>query len=380
MALPRILITDDDSLTLEMLQAALQAHYEVCTASSGGQALALANTQEFDLLLLDVDMPEMDGYDTCTAFKADSRHVEVPVIFLSARVNIEERIRGYRVGAADYLTKPFDVDELTTKIELAITHRARSQALNSQVEEAMNTALTTANMYGEVGVVLEMQRQLSNCYQYIDVASVFFNALDRMGFEGCLRLSGRQGVMSRTARADCSALENSILDHLEASHGPSIQAIGDNTCYKYGKALMLIRHLPMEPSPDQFSADEIDRLARVRDNIALMAEGILTRLCAVDTETDKAEFAHSHDLVAVTREALVDISAQQHANRMHLAHVFERMRFEVEQSFIHLGLTEQQEEQLAATLHRYIGEAMGVFDHSNQIEDHLNKLIDKLGA
>lgn len=376
----RVLITDDDDMTLEMLEAALQDRYQVAMAHSGKEAINKAHAAPFDLIVLDVDMPDMDGYATCTALKADSKTADIPVLFLSARVNIEERLRGYRVGGTDYLTKPFDVIELTAKIDLAVEQRARNQFLNSQFEEAMNTVLTTANMYGEVGVVLDLQRQLSNCYNYTDIACAFFSALEKMGFEGSLRLSGRQGVASRSGQGECSALANSILDHIERGTGPKIQAVGDNTSFNYGNVLMLVRNLPMNPQPGQYPPDEIDRLARVRDNVALMAEGIVSRMRALDVELEKSSFEHIQKLVAVTREALVDISAQQHANRMHMGQVFQRMHTEVEHSFIHLGLSESQEEHLSNTLKRYISEAMGVFDHSNQIEAHLNKLIARLNG
>lgn len=374
----RVLITDDDEMTLEMLEAALQDRYQVTLAHSGQEAIDKAGGQAFDLIVLDVDMPVMDGYATCTALKALPQTADVPVLFLSARINIEERLRGYRVGGTDYLTKPFDVVELTTKIDLAVEQRARNQQLNNQVEEAINTALATANMYGEVGVVLDLQRQLSDCYNYVDIAQAFFSALEKMGFAGCLRLTGRQGVVSRSGQGECTALGHSLLDHLESFKDPKIQAVGDNTSFNYGNVVMLVRNLPMNPQPGQYSQDDIDRMARVRDNVALMAEGIVARLRALDNEMEKSSFEHTQKLVAATREALVDISAQQHANRMHMGQVFQRMHSEVEQSFIHLGLSETQEEHLSNTLKRYIGEAMGVFDHSNQIEAHLNKLISKL--
>lgn len=376
----RVLLTDDDDMTLEMLEAALQDRYQVTQAHSGREAIDKARQTTFDLIVLDVDMPEMDGYETCTTLKAESQTANIPVLFLSARVNIDERLRGYRVGGTDYLTKPFDVAELNTKIDLAVEQHARNQQLNSQFEEAMNMAMATADMYGEVGVVLELQRQLANCFNYTDIANTFFSALEKMGFEGCLRLHGRQGTASRSGQGECSALGNSILDHLEASKGPTIQPVGDNTSFNYGNVLMLIRNLPMNPQADQHSQEEIDRLARVRDNVALMAEGIVSRMRALDVETEKSHLEHSQKMVTMTREALVDISAQQHANRLQMAQVFQRMNSEVEQLFIHLGLSESQEEQLANTLQRHTTEAMGVFDHSNQIDAHLNKLIARLKA
>jgi CheY-like chemotaxis protein len=376
---PRVLIVDDDDMTLEMLEAALQASYQITTASSGYRALALSEAQDFDLILLDVDMPEMDGYATCEGLKAQARSSDVPVLFLSARINIDERLRGYRVGAHDYLTKPFDVSELTSKIELAVAQRQRNRELNGQIEEVMNTALSTADMYGEVGVVLSMQREISSCHTYAEIADVCFRALENLRFDGCLRLTGRQGVLSRTARADCSALENSILDHLEKGTGPSIQAVGENTSFRYGPALLLIRNLPVTPGP-HVSADEADRFARARDNIALVAEGIVARMHALDIETEKNGLVQARDMVRLTREALVDISAQQHTNRLQMGQVFQHMNSEVEQLFIHLGLSETQEEMLSNTLRRHIQQAMAVFDHSNEIDAHLNGLITQLDA
>ncbi|MBI2733573.1 MAG: response regulator [Aquabacterium sp.] len=376
----RVLLTDDDDMTLEMLEAALQDRYQITLAHSGREAIDKARQAPFDLIVLDVDMPEMDGYEACTTLKAASETANVPVLFLSARVNIDERLRGYRVGGTDYLTKPFDVAELRTKIDLAVEQHARNQQLSNQVEEAMNMALATADMYGEVGVVLEMQRQLANCFTYADIANAFFTALDKMGFEGCLRLHGRQGTASRSGQGECSALGNSILDHLESSKGPTIQPVGDNTSFNYGNVLMLVRNLPMSPQPEQYSQDEIDRLARVRDNVALMAEGIVGRMRALDVETEKSHLEHSKKAVDMTREALLDISAQQHANRMKVTQVFQQMNSEVEQLFIHLGLSETQEELLSNTLRRHITEAIGVFEQSSLIDTHLNNLISRLRA
>jgi CheY-like chemotaxis protein len=380
MAQARILITDDDDMTLEMLSAALQDDHDITACASGKEAIEAASRQNVDLIVLDVDMPDMDGYATCEALKAQGRTAEVPVIFLSARVNIEERLRGYKVGACDYLTKPFDVVELKTKIELAVSSRARSKELSGQVEEAINTALSTANMYGEVGVVLELQRALGQCFKYEDIAHACFGALKNFGFEGCMRLNGRLGSLSRTGAMACSALENSILDHIESTNGPSIQGMGENTFFRYGCVVFLIRKLPVLPSHSQYSPDDIERFARARDNIALMAEGVIARMRSLDAEAERSRFEQNQRLVHLTRETLVDISAQQHANRMRVMQVLQHMNSEVEQSFIHLGLSEHQEELLAGTLRRHIQEALGVFDQSNQIEQHLHGLIEKLDA
>ena len=374
----RILIADDDDVTLEMLTAVLQGQHQVTKAHDGKQALALTLKQPFDLVLMDVDMPGLDGYATCQEIKNNPGTTDLPVLFLSAKVNIEERLRGYRVGAHDYLTKPFEVAELTAKIDLALEQRERQRQLNGQIEEAMNTALTTADMYGEVGVVLDLQRKLSECKAYQDIAVAFFTALTQVGFDGCLRLTGRLGMTSRTAVSECSALQNSILDHMERAAGPSIQAAGDNTCFRYKSVLILVRMLPMSPKVADIGEEEVDRLARARDNVALMAEGIVARMRSLDVETENTNLEHNKHLVQLTRDTLVDISAQQHANRMHMGKVFQEMNYEIEQSFVHLGLTEQQEDLLSSTLQRHIKHALSIFDQSNEIEQLMNGLNTRL--
>ncbi|WP_374592699.1 two-component system response regulator [Aquabacterium sp.] len=376
---PHILVVDDDELTREMLQASLTGACAVTAVASGAAALQQAQAAVPDLVLLDVDMPEMNGYATCEALLAEGATRDVPVIFLSACVTLDERLRGYQAGAVDYLTKPFDVSELRAKIKLAIAQRDKNRDLNAQLEDVMNAAMTSADMYGEVGVVLEFQRRLSGCYHYADIARAVFDALERCGFEGSVRLNGRQGVLSMTGPLECSALENSLLDHIEKLKGASIQPVGGHTAFNYGQAL-LVRNLPMGEAARHCSPDDADRFGRARDNVALLVEGALGRIRSLDIETKNASLENNAKLVKLTREALIDISAQQHATRLQIGAVFQRMREEIEHAFIHLGLSDTQEDLVTDTLARHTEEVMKVFDHSQHIEQHLHHLIGKLGT
>jgi CheY-like chemotaxis protein len=378
MALAHILVTDDDEITRDMLEAGLSSRYTVSTAPDGQTALKRVREKAFDLVLLDVEMPGLDGYATCQALKAQAETADLPVIFLSGRVTLEERLRGYQVGANDYLTKPFEVSELVTKIELAVAQRARNRNLSSEIQEAQNSVLAVANLYGEMGVVFEMQRQLPRCQTYADICMTFFDALGKLELDGCLRLTGRQGVVSRTASSECSALENSILDHIEARGGQTIEALGEHTCIHHNNVLMLIRQLPMNPDPATISADDLDRIGRLRDNVALMAEGIVTYLQAMDAQMDQQHMVRTHDIIRFTRESLADVAAQQHSSRMQLTQILRNMTTEVEHSFIHLGLSSTQEDQLTTTLQKHIGEVMAVFNQVDEIETHLEQIVRRL--
>lgn len=103
----RLLIVDDDPNNIRLLAAVFDNDYDILFAINGKQALRLAVQERPDLILLDVMMPEMDGYQVCRLLKADLLTKDIPVIFITAHCNAEEEILGLEVGAADYITKPF---------------------------------------------------------------------------------------------------------------------------------------------------------------------------------------------------------------------------------------------------------------------------------
>ncbi len=103
---PHVLIVDDVPENIEVLAAALGADCEVFFAMSGDEAIEVASSLPIDLILLDIMMPDVDGYEVCRLLKADPRLAEIPVIFVTAKTDIEDEAKGFEVGAVDYITKP----------------------------------------------------------------------------------------------------------------------------------------------------------------------------------------------------------------------------------------------------------------------------------
>ena len=104
----RILIADDDETIIRLLTITLRNEgYELITARDGRAALDMVNSEHPDMAILDVMMPEMDGYEACTALKADPQLCSIPIIFITALSDVEDETRGLDLGAVDYITKPF---------------------------------------------------------------------------------------------------------------------------------------------------------------------------------------------------------------------------------------------------------------------------------
>lgn len=145
---PRILIVDDMLANLQALRGRLRLqHYTLSEATSGAEALAylqecLSKADELpDLILLDVQMPEMDGFEVCRYVKADERLREIPVIFITARSEMDSIVEGFNAGAVDYVIKPFHATELLTRVKTHLDLKFSRDALreNNALLEKLNT-------------------------------------------------------------------------------------------------------------------------------------------------------------------------------------------------------------------------------------------------
>lgn len=123
-----ILVVDDDPDTLTLIGLTLQRRgFEVVKAQSGQQALNLLAHDRPDLVILDVMMPQMDGYEVCREIKSDPRTADLPVIMLTAKAQTQSQLEGFRVGAIDYITKPVHPQDLVARIQ-TVLERAQSSA------------------------------------------------------------------------------------------------------------------------------------------------------------------------------------------------------------------------------------------------------------
>lgn len=134
-----VVVVEDDPASADVLQRRLQANgMSVSVGRTGGDGLALIRELHPDLVLLDVGLPDTDGYDVCLQVKSDSATADIPVIFLSARGDVFDKVRGLSCGASDYLTKPFHPAELLARVDavLSQSRRVRGPRLSKPAEAA----------------------------------------------------------------------------------------------------------------------------------------------------------------------------------------------------------------------------------------------------
>jgi len=123
----RLLYVEDDNTLAFLTADNLEQYYEVVHFTNGKDAFEAFKTEDFDLCVLDVMLPEMDGFELAAAIR--ERNVAVPIIFLSAKTLKEDRIKGLKLGADDYLVKPYSIEELILKIEVFLQRSQKTPAI-----------------------------------------------------------------------------------------------------------------------------------------------------------------------------------------------------------------------------------------------------------
>jgi DNA-binding response OmpR family regulator len=171
-----VLIVDDDPANIDLLYGILkEQQYHVRVATNGRMALANVRSAHPDLILLDINMPQMNGYEVCEQLKADPNSKDVPVIFISASDETIDKVRAFAVGGVDYVTKPFQTAEVVARIEsqlkiARLSHELQMQMLRYQLDphflfNALNSILTLIFVNSEVAA--SMIVQLASYLRYL---------------------------------------------------------------------------------------------------------------------------------------------------------------------------------------------------------------------
>jgi sigma-B regulation protein RsbU (phosphoserine phosphatase) len=169
----RVLLVDDAKTNLDILVEGLKADHKISLALNGKMALQIAARTPPDLVLLDIMMPEMDGYEVCRRLRQMPETAEVPIMFLSSLEEVQNKTRGFEAGANDYLTKPFDMLEVKARVRSLLKAKAYNDAVKEQIATELRFAreiqmgmlphdfASTSKVCGvDFGAVLEPAREV----------------------------------------------------------------------------------------------------------------------------------------------------------------------------------------------------------------------------
>ncbi|MDR1472145.1 MAG: response regulator [Synergistaceae bacterium] len=159
----RIMVVDDNLTNLKFVKSVLSEKYDVFTVPSAAKMFSLLDTDAPSLILLDINMPEMDGIEALKKLKEGEKTRDIPVIFITARNDPESEVTGLDLGAVDYISKPFEPPILRKRVEIHLTMELQRKTMEHQKRELQNFNDNLQRMVEEkTGSVLELQRAILN--------------------------------------------------------------------------------------------------------------------------------------------------------------------------------------------------------------------------
>ena len=361
---PRILIIDDADFTAIYLEGLIGDQYRIEHAPDGETGVAEATRSLPDLVLMDVKMPGMDGYDACRLLKQSARTADIPVIFLSARVGADDRLAGYEAGGDDYITKPFSPEELKLKIALAFRNLENRKQLSQQVADATQTAMTAMSSMGDIGIIMRLMRQMQRCLDLPTLADTVQEAMSSFGLEHSLQLRDDLDTLSRTSNGPCSPLEESVLSNMRSC--ARIVDLANRSSFNYPGCSIIVKNMPRD-LPELYG--------RIKDNIAIVAEAVDIHILYLNSI--KAALRRGEVLLGLLNQSMDGLRTVEQGYRTQRAassQIFNQLVEGIEGSFVSLGLTEDQEAQLQHRLRDALAQHESLFGQELAI-DHLMRSL-----
>ena len=287
----KIMSVDDDPHLQQVIQNMLEQDFEVHCVDSGSECLSQAASLLPDLILMDITMPDMDGYEVCTRLKSDQATKDIPVIFVSVCDTLDEKMKGYEAGGQEYITKPFDEEELSVKVKLILKDKEEAQHLQARVKDATDTAMVALKFNGELGVVIDFLRKCSNCKTYEALAEKLIAATSAFDLKCCTQIRHKHNTVNVCSTGWCPPLEAQLLA-IGQGKGRIVD-IKNRTFVNYEHVSLLVKNMPV---------DNKEKYGQLKDHLAVLVEGANVKAQVLINESDAYAQQQKHALVTA-REA-----------------------------------------------------------------------------
>lgn len=359
---------DDDALSRTMLKSMFGKDYEVELFDSAESCLARLEERKPDILLLDVGLPGMNGFELCRKIKDDPATAHIPVIFISGDETLETRLLGYDSGGEDFILKPYAVEEVKRRVEVVHAALEKSAALLSQVSDSEQLSSLLLSNMDEYAVLIKFMRALNECADEDGVAQALLDTLGGFRLEGAVqvRLPGVEFTLSPYGRN--RPLETSVMNHVRGLD--RVFQFKQRCVYNYDHVTVLVNNMPYE---------DADLCGRLRDHLAIASEMADARLQALllarqnfRTRTDISQ------LLEDVRQT-IDSFIKRHTKARYEGAIMSReLLDELSVAFSHLGLSDDLEEDLATITRTKTQSLIAIYDTGEEATEMLKGLKDRL--
>jgi len=362
----KVLIVDDDPLLLEMHSVYFeQCDMPVVTAEDGKSALEIIQQapDEFGLIVSDVLMPVMDGYEFCEKLKADNSTADIPVIFVSALSDLNEKLVGYKAGADDYIRKPVDGKEIIEKAKVLIEKRKKQLNLSGIANDSREMAMTALSFSSELGEVINFYKNILESKDYGEVCGHVTSIFELYGLSFSLQIYTPDKVLYLSS-GGANPLENEVIE-LARGEGRYFD-FGSRTIINFKTFALLIKNMPI---------DDDDRYGRVKDQLAMIGNGLEAKILQLNNDV----LIHKKDdIVLSIKDSLESITVSFSEVQAESIAAIEDMNDEIREKLMVLGLMEYQEEDIQEIVKKCLNKSNKAFYKGISIKEELESIYVQL--
>jgi len=269
-----ILCVDDEPINITIMEELLSDNYELESVASGLACLAAIERRQPDLILLDVNMPDMDGLETCATLRNNPATMDIPIIFVSALATESELMAGYQAGGDDYITKPFSEEILRRKIEIVLEAEEKKQRLLEMTDSAVQALLRNQGSMSELDMVVHFLQDCFKQTEFHGLSKVVFNCLGRFDLDSSLLfLTGSEPLYWFSDEID-RPMERQIL--LSLNSQDRIVRFGPRMAINSSRATILVRNMPDDP----------ESVTRLTEHLTIVIEGLEAKIKCMEVESN----------------------------------------------------------------------------------------------
>ncbi|XQF92510.1 response regulator [Pseudoalteromonas espejiana] len=334
MALTKILAVDDEPFNLEIIEEILEdLDFELQVATSGPECLAMVEGYMPQVILLDVSMPQMNGYEVCKALKANPNTAHIIVMFVSARGTVEERMEGYSVGAEDYIVKPFGHDELKSKLKNLNQVLIEKQSLEKQVEDATSTAFNAMANSSEMGQIVNYIENIGFINNPQDLGKALIDCLQTFDLQSNVEFRYGDSTEHFALNGVCSPIVIELFDMLK--NKGRLHEFSHRILVNYEMISLLILNMP-DHDPDKHG--------RIRDHVCFIVSVTEQQLRAIMTKQMlESQQQKLNDVASAVHSKFHGLIGLLNDNRQSNEKVFKQLQEDLEVRIPTMGLDEDQE-------------------------------------
>lgn len=363
-----VMVVDDSLANRTAISKMLwELHYNVIAVNSGKDCLEKVSQSVPDIILLDVNMPEMTGYEVCTELRQRETTASTPILFVSAMDTVEERLAGFEAGGDEYLIKPVNIEQLLEKIKRNLEVRLEVHNMQKNAKEAMSVAFEAMTSNSEMGQIINFVRDAQTVKTLDEMGSRVCSVVKEFGLNSCALI---EGTKTRFFGCRADSIEARLLEKCQISH-ERIFNKGIRTIVQSDQVVLLIKNMPIE--------DE-RKYGRFKDNLTVLISICDGRILTLKTQRDliRQRKKAINRVITVAEKQLKTFSNNLLSHDEKMSNIIMDMIAQLEAKLFSLGLDDDQEAALMKLAYGASEQLEKAKDSTKELEDQLSAILDGL--